>query len=358
MYARLLRTLQKVALPPRTITTATAVAATAQIVRVSWAGLSMDRPESGAEAKKEDVEAEVERFGKEMLDKTVEEVDSEKVKAKGKKATEAKETPAPSQYVTRAAKEEAKRRQKVADLKEKLAAMSREQRREELYRCGPKGYKTVEKDTVDLTYVYKKFKLAPSETAPEPSSALNAKLRLFRGDITTLEVDAIVNAANTRCLGGAGVDGAIHRAAGDYLYEECLLLNGCPTGDAKATGGYQLPADFVFHAVGPMGKDPEALASAYKACLSLAAEHKIASIAFPCISTGIYGYPNRAAARVVLATLREWLEEDEYADSLHTIVLCLFLDKDVQAYLDALPHYFPDAPPSGGKAKKAKESSI
>src|ERR1700735_1399835 len=141
-----------------------------------------------------------------------------------------------------------------------------------------------------------------------------AELKVVRGDITTREVDAIVNAANTSLLGGGGVDGAIHRAAGPELLAACRELHGCATGDAKATPGFKLPARWIFHAVGPVwqggsrGED-ELLASCYRRCMELAKEYKTSSIAFPAISTGVYRFPAEPAARIAVRT------GAEYADS-------------------------------------------
>ncbi len=139
-------------------------------------------------------------------------------------------------------------------------------------------------------------------------------LELVQGDITREEVDAIVNAANTSLLGGGGVDGAIHRAAGPQLLNECQTLGGCETGDAKITKGYQLPARHVIHAVGPRyrdGKHGEAglLASVYRTALEIASERRLASIAFPAISTGIYGYPVESAARIAFRTIIDFMNE-------------------------------------------------
>jgi O-acetyl-ADP-ribose deacetylase len=140
-----------------------------------------------------------------------------------------------------------------------------------------------------------------------------ARLVAVEGDITKIEDDAIVNAANSSLLGGGGVDGAIHRAAGPELLAACEKLRGCATGDAKATPGYRLPAKWVFHAVGPVwhggsrGED-ELLASCYRRCMELAREHKVSSIAFPAISTGVYRFPPEAAARIAIRTVEEYAE--------------------------------------------------
>jgi len=141
-----------------------------------------------------------------------------------------------------------------------------------------------------------------------------AEFGVVRGDITRREVDAIVNAANTSLLGGGGVDGAIHRAAGPELMYACRMLNGCKTGDAKATPGFRLPAKWIFHAVGPVWNgghvgEPQKLESCYRRCLELAKEYEVKSIAFPAISTGIYGYPRELAADIATVTCRDLVDD-------------------------------------------------
>jgi O-acetyl-ADP-ribose deacetylase len=156
-------------------------------------------------------------------------------------------------------------------------------------------------------------------------------------DITTLEVDAIVNAANTSLLGGGGVDGAIHRAAGPRLLDECRTLGGCPTGEARITDGYDLPSRFVIHTVGPVwhGGDHQEealLASCYRRCLDLAAANRIKSIAFPSISTGVYRFPIAKASRIALREVTDFLAAHP---EMHVIFAC-FSEQDRQTYAQAL----------------------
>jgi O-acetyl-ADP-ribose deacetylase (regulator of RNase III) len=164
------------------------------------------------------------------------------------------------------------------------------------------------------------------------------RIELIQGNICKLKVDAIVNAANTSLLGGGGVDGAIHRAAGPGLLAECRKLKGCKTGDAKITRGYNLPAKYVIHTVGPIWKDglhdePQLLVSCYKRSLVLAVENKLKTIAFPNISTGVYGFPkNKAAILAVEATI-DFLEKDK---TLEKVIFCVFDPENYALYSDLI----------------------
>ena len=162
-------------------------------------------------------------------------------------------------------------------------------------------------------------------------------MRVHQGDITRLEVDAIVNAANESLLGGGGVDGAIHRATGPELLEECRTLGGCRTGDAKITRGYRLPAGHVIHAVGPRWRggghgEAEALASCYARALEIAAEHGLRSVAFPAISQGIYGYPPEQATVVAVRTVAAELEKRTGVE----VVFCCFDEASAERHRQAL----------------------
>jgi len=164
------------------------------------------------------------------------------------------------------------------------------------------------------------------------------KIKLFKGDITSLKADAIVNAANSSLLGGGGVDGAIHRAAGKELLAECRTLNGCKTGNAKITKGYNLSAKFVIHTVGPVWNggrtgEPEKLASCYQRSLEVAVENGIKTIAFPNISTGVYGYPKQEAARIATQTVISFLENNR---KIEQVIFCVFDNENFEYYRELL----------------------
>ncbi len=163
------------------------------------------------------------------------------------------------------------------------------------------------------------------------------RIEIMQGDITRLKIDAIVNAANTSLLGGGGVDGAIHRAAGPELLAECRTIGGCPTGEARITKGYNLPARYVIHTVGPVYKgrpqDSRLLSLCYLNSLQLAVEHNINSIAFPAISCGVYGYPINEACRIAVDTAVGFLKENK---SIKNIIFILFSSGDYKIYKDYL----------------------
>lgn len=168
--------------------------------------------------------------------------------------------------------------------------------------------------------------------------SIDERITIKKDDITRQETDAIVNAANTSLLGGGGVDGAIHRAAGPQLLEECRSLGGCPTGDAKLTQGYNLPAKYVIHTVGPVWKggekkEEELLASCYRKSLQVAVDNRLATISFPSISTGVYGFPFKKACRIALREIRAFLAAHS---DLKEVRLVCFSDSDYQMLKEAL----------------------
>jgi O-acetyl-ADP-ribose deacetylase len=164
---------------------------------------------------------------------------------------------------------------------------------------------------------------------------MHSRIEAIQGDITTLKVDAIVNAANNSLLGGGGVDGAIHRVAGSELLAECRLLNGCETGDAKITKGYKLPAKWVIHTVGPVwsggnNHENELLASCYRRSLEIAIKNHIKSIAFPAISTGVYRFPKEAATQIAVAEVVKFLQHN---DSIEKVIFVCFSQDAYKLYL-------------------------
>ncbi|XP_050310571.1 macro domain-containing protein mll7730-like [Anthonomus grandis grandis] len=181
--------------------------------------------------------------------------------------------------------------------------------------------------------------LPGNEIDNSKNEILADKISFFVGDITKLKVNAIVNAANKYLKAGGGVDGAIHRTAGSNLQMECNSLGSCETGDAKIMGGYKLPAKYVIATVGPQGEKPALLKSCYQKSLEVAMANNASTIAFPCISTGIYGYPNEAASHVASYTVRKFLEQ--HHDKFERVIFCLFMEVDVDLYERILQVYFP-----------------
>ncbi|XP_044755652.1 ADP-ribose glycohydrolase MACROD2-like [Coccinella septempunctata] len=215
------------------------------------------------------------------------------------------------------------------------------------------------KNSISLEKIPTWKHMSESEKLPNPvkkmdncpiDASLNEKLAekisIFEGDITKLAIDAIVNAANSSLQGGGGVDGAIHRAAGSFLKLEGATLAPCKTGDAKITGGYQLPAKYVIHTVGPRldrgqleNSHVRLLENCYSNSLQLLVSKNLRSIAFPCISTGIYGYPNLPAAHTAAYEVRKFLEKEH--TKVDRVIFCLFLQQDKQIYREVLQSYFP-----------------
>ncbi|XP_067421385.1 ADP-ribose glycohydrolase MACROD2 isoform X2 [Emydura macquarii macquarii] len=235
-----------------------------------------------------------------------------------------------------------KRKKLWKEEKERLLKMTLEDRRKEYLR----DYVPL-KDIPTWMEEVKSKNQSNDENTKEAlvKKSLSEKVSLYRGDITLLEIDAIVNAANSSLLGGGGVDGCIHRAAGPCLFAECRNLSGCGTGQAKITCGYDLPAKYVIHTVGPIARGhlsdthKEDLANCYKSSLKLAKENNIRSIAFPCISTGIYGFPNEPAAVIALTTIKEWLNKN--LNEMDRVIFCVFLEVDYKIFKKKMSEYFP-----------------
>lgn len=182
----------------------------------------------------------------------------------------------------------------------------------------------------------------PAEFKFEPNTEINQLVSFLpRGDSTALQIDAIVNAANSGLYAGGGICGAIHSAAGPELAQACHKIGGCPTGGAVITPGFKLPAKHVIHAVGPIGEHPDELESAYKSTLNLMDGENVRSVGLCCISTGIYGYPIKPATEIALRVVREFLEDEENRKKVDRIIFVVFMAKDVEVYSKLLPVYFP-----------------
>jgi len=227
--------------------------------------------------------------------------------------------------------------------------LSKRERRER-YRCGSK-YLTLDKINpwfVDLVGFQKIEQSPPIQPLCKPNIFINRILSHFTGNICTLEIDAIVNAANEAMLGGGGIDGAIHTAAGNNLYYECKCIpfdpetgDRCNCGDSKITLGYNLPAKFVIHTVGPRGEKSDLLKKCYSSILQCVKENKIRSVALCGISTGIFGYPLENASRIACETVRQWLEDESNRNCVDRIIFVTFLDKERICYQRLLQEYFP-----------------
>ncbi|KJA22937.1 hypothetical protein HYPSUDRAFT_201753 [Hypholoma sublateritium FD-334 SS-4] len=205
------------------------------------------------------------------------------------------------------------------------------------------------KDINTIAALYKSSVLKPAAKVQfQPNPSLLDRISLFQGDITRVDVDAIVNAANRSLLGGGGVDGAIHAAAGHKLLEECRGLNGCLTGESKITRGYKLPARHIIHTVGPVytfrDKEEKAaqLTSCYKTSLELAVDNAIRHIAFPSISTGIYSYPIADATHIALNTARMFLDSEQ-GRKFERVIFVVWSNEDKHVYEKLIPEYFPPA---------------
>jgi len=215
--------------------------------------------------------------------------------------------------------------------------------RREQYKCGDKFITLSNVETWQSKLDKRSVVLDSAQAKFQPNNEFNKKVSLWLGDITALEIDTIVNAAKPSLLGGGGIDGAIHKAAGPGLVNECMFLGGCEIGESKITKGYKLPAKHVIHTVGPIGEDQNALAACYNSCLNLMIKNQLKTIAFCCISTGIYGYPNKAAAHVALSTVRSWMESN--SSKIDRIIFCIFLKKDYTLYSNLMQrYYFPWVP--------------
>jgi O-acetyl-ADP-ribose deacetylase (regulator of RNase III) len=209
-----------------------------------------------------------------------------------------------------------------------------------LYACGNR-YVTLEQIETYPQYAQRN-KLKDAETHAYPyNPEINDKISIWKGDMTHLEIDGVHNAANNSLLGGGGIDGCIHRAAGSYLRKYNATLGGCKTGNTKLSPGFKLPAKYILSTVGPMGEDPVKLRSAYETTLQLVEEHNLKSVALCCVSTGIFGYPLENASHIALDTVRAWLDTNENYKKIDRIIFVTFLEKEVSTYNRLVPQYFP-----------------
>eukprot|EP00026_Physarum_polycephalum_P003269 Phypoly_transcript_03279.p1 GENE.Phypoly_transcript_03279~~Phypoly_transcript_03279.p1 ORF type:complete len:809 (+),score=189.02 Phypoly_transcript_03279:38-2464(+) len=234
---------------------------------------------------------------------------------------------------------------------ENLDEKTKIDKKRQKYACGDDYITLSQLNSWEVSLLRLKIESDPASPYHENpnNEKYNKIISLWQGDITTLEIQAIVNAAKPSLLGGGGIDGAIHKAAGKGLVAECRFMypDGCEIGESKITGGHHLPAQYVIHTVGPVGENNNKLRSCYESSLDLLKQNELRNIAFCCVSTGIYGFPNKKAALVALRTVREWLDKNG-ADSVDRIVFCVFLEKDFTIYSDFMPYFFPPASSTDG----------
>jgi len=198
------------------------------------------------------------------------------------------------------------------------------------------------KDIEPWSLQSKKLKVVEKESKFQVDEELNNKVALWHGDITTLELDAIVNSANESLMGGSGgIEAAIHKAAGPRLLSECGALHGCETGQVKISRGYDLPSTYILHTVGPVDENPEVLEACYNGCLDLLEKNKIKTVAFCAVSTGVFGFPIEPATRIALSTVRRWLETGNNRTKVNLVVFVLYKDRDNACYEQIMPEYFP-----------------
>jgi O-acetyl-ADP-ribose deacetylase (regulator of RNase III) len=233
--------------------------------------------------------------------------------------------------------------EKVDQLGEWVEPNTLEEKRA-LYKC--KKYIPVEK-FIPWSEAGKKVKSKIDSRYPlelndpiyKPNDSINKKISLYQGDITALEIDAIVNAASPGLKGGGGMDAAVHSAAGPFLMKECKSFDGCAPGETRLTKGYKLPGKNVLHSVGPLGKESEILTSCYKTSCDLIEKHGLKTVAFSCIGTGAFGFPLPDATKIACATMREWMESHQ--ESVDLIIFCVYSNKELDEYKKNLATYFP-----------------
>ncbi|KAJ6228079.1 adp-ribose glycohydrolase macrod2 [Anaeramoeba flamelloides] len=239
----------------------------------------------------------------------------------------------------------------------KTTKLQSQEKRRKKYHCG-EDFTSVEDIDTWETFILKNIgddEVLISHDQFPIDSALNKKVALWHGNMVKLEIDAVVNAARSSLLGGGGIDGAIHEAAGQKLREECSRLNCCNHGDTKITTGHLLPAKYILHSVGPIGENKKLLTKCYQSLLNLLIKCKLKTVGLCGISSGLYGYPLEKAVHVALHTTRKWLEKKKNADKVDKIVFVTYLTKEWDVYKRLMPIYFPFDPKKVKKIPKTSE---